>query len=435
MRDAHIDLYKKTLRAGYRSIEIEVWDGADAMDDIKQPDPGVLNEPLSSSIRPAVKRLAVPFDESEDPPISKAPNTILSMADKPVSRKMPVVGRNLGFSETFSFRDACVLIRDSAFFNNNMPIIVNFTVHAGVDQQQTMIDIMKVEWHGLLLDEPIDGCDPKLKLPRLENLQNKILTSFNASEPAHNRIYRDLTGTLHYEALERPPAFVERPSFDELRSNFLIQPLESLNVYLRSETFEGFESRQSKTPIHIFSWQENALVELISSSPADLLEHSKHQLCHVYPDPATADYSNLDPSRCWKYGVQMAAISHLNVDEGLMVNSGIFDDEEGWVSKPVGYGSTNEDISNIVDIPTMRITRFSILVFRDQCFQLMTKDGTGEQAKDLSPFFKVTMCSRGDNYEFASETQVVKDDDSEAFGYRVTSSAIAGIIPELTAIM
>jgi hypothetical protein len=384
------------------------------MDESDPTYPGVLYQPSSSSTRHTAKRLGRLSAKAEDPPAFEVPTITLSTPDEPVSRRMPIVKGDWRFSEAFSFWDVCVLIRNTAFLNNNMPIIVNFTVHASPDQQQTMVDVMKEEWRGFLLDEPIDGCDPRFKLPRLEDLQNRILVK--VSRPVEIRIV--LKGTL---------------PFDEPESSFLIQPLESLNVYLQSETFEGFESRQSKTPTHVFSWQENKLKELCSSSLGDVLTHSRHYVCRANPEPARADSSNLNPSLFWRYGVQMAAISHLIVDEGLMINSGIFEDEDGWVLKPLGYRNTNEDISNRIETTAIRIEKFSILVFKDQRIQFMTKDGT-KQTKDLSLFAEAVMHSRGSIYHIARQNLARKDEDSEAFGYKLAISTITGIIPELTVI-
>ncbi|KAH7236502.1 hypothetical protein BKA59DRAFT_559734 [Fusarium tricinctum] len=399
-----IDSIHKALSAGYRSIEMDVWDGH-----------------VDSSLRPLTvhhrEKPARPFAEVEALPVFEVPKGTLYIADELGSRKMPVVTGSWPSSDAFSFGEVCVLIRNTAFLNNNMPIIVNFTVHAGAAQQQMMVDIMKEEWHGFLLDEPIDGCDPRFKLPRLGDLQNRILV--NASRPANNRVDRELPGT---STLDDPPR------------KLLIQPLESLNVYLKSEIFERFEPRQSKTPIHVFSWQENELGKLISASPVDLLEHNRNYLCHVYPSSTKPYSKNLDPSRFWEYGVQMAAIRHCIVDEGLKVNSGLFGDEEGWVLKPFGFRNANEDIPNHIETTTITIQRFSILVFKDQRFQLMKKDGTREQTQDLSPLAQATIHSWGNSCEFRSQDLVVKDDDSDAFGYIMTINAIADIIPELTVI-
>ncbi|CAJ0544408.1 Ff.00g036010.m01.CDS01 [Fusarium sp. VM40] len=414
---ASLDSIRQALRAGYRSLDIEVWDGDDAMKDVHQPDPGVLYAPSSSSIRDGMKRLTLPFAKFKDAPVFEVPKITLSIADEPVSRTSPVVKGGWHFSEAFSFRDVCVLIRNTAFLNNAMPIIVNFTVHAGADQQQTMVDIMKHEWLGLLIDKPIDDCDPRLELPQLEDLQNRILVK--ASRPANIQMDRDLSGTLLYDDLQNSP---------------LIQQLDSLNVYLRSEIFEGFESSQSKTPIHVFTWQEEELQRLIHSSAGNLLKHNKHYLCRVNPNSIQTKSSNLDPSHFWKYGVHMVAINHLIVDEGLMVNLGIFDDEEGWVSKPFGYQSTNDYISNHIGTTAIRIAKFSILVFKDQRFYAKMKDGRVERTQDLSRLVEATIHSSGERYPLARQNPGVRDGDSEAFGYGMAINVVTDIIPELTVI-
>lgn len=380
-----------------------------------QPKSGVLYQPPSSSIRDAVKKLALSFAKAEDPPAFEVPKITLSIPEEPISRKMPVVTADLGFSESLSFLDFCVLLRDTAFLNSNMPIIVNFKVYSSANQQKTMVDIMTEEWRGLLLDEPIDDCDPKFKLPQLGDLQNRILVKASRPVPVH-------------EGLPTLPSVLWPPTGP------FIEPLESLNVYLKSEPFEGFESRQSKTPTHVFSWQKKELQKLISSSPGDLLKHNKRYVCRVTPKLKGYMSSNLDPSDFWKYGVHMVAINHCIVDEGFMVNSGIFNDEEGWISKPLNYQNTTDCISNHLGTTPIRITSFSILVFENQRFQLMTRDDTRKHTKDLSPLVKGAIHSTNGRYEFLRLNAAVQDDDSEAFGYRMAIIEANDIIPELTVI-
>ncbi|KAM0354187.1 hypothetical protein ACHAPU_001222, partial [Fusarium lateritium] len=261
-----LDSIRKALQTGYRSIDIEVRDGvADTMDDFEI--------------------------EEENPQIK------------------PVVAYGGPLSESSSFLDVCAVIRSSGFLNNSMPIIVNFMVLASPGQQQTMVGIMKEEWRGFLVDEPLDDCDPEFRLPRLEDLQNRILV--RVSGPVDSGIAQDTS-------LD-----------DNDQDSFLIPSLSSLGVYLQGKPFEGFHSPQAKTPSHFFSWQEDSFIRLVSDSPTAAVIHNQEHICRVDPEPAMFHPRNLDPSRFWNYGVQMTAISHLHVDEGFMLNRGMFEDESG----------------------------------------------------------------------------------------------------------
>jgi phosphatidylinositol phospholipase C, delta len=75
------------------------------------------------------------------------------------------------------FRDVCKTIRETAFLTTNLPIIVSLEVHADLEQQETMVEIMKEEWKGLLVDEAHESCNPEERLPKLSELLNKVSLS------------------------------------------------------------------------------------------------------------------------------------------------------------------------------------------------------------------------------------------------------------------
>lgn len=70
-----------------------------------------------------------------------------------------------------TFREICYTIRDSAFVASDLPLVISLEVHASLEQQQTMVDIMLEAWKGLLVEAPPDGG----KLPSLSDLKKKIL--------------------------------------------------------------------------------------------------------------------------------------------------------------------------------------------------------------------------------------------------------------------
>jgi hypothetical protein len=70
-----------------------------------------------------------------------------------------------------TFREICHAIRDSAFVASDLPLVVSLEVHASLEQQQTMVDIMLEVWKGFLVEaSPDEG-----KLPSLADLKRKIL--------------------------------------------------------------------------------------------------------------------------------------------------------------------------------------------------------------------------------------------------------------------
>lgn len=90
------------------------------------------------------------------------------------SHPEPMVLHGHTLTKGTTFRDVCNAIRDSAFVTSDLPVIVSLEVHACLQQQQTMVEIMQEAWKGLLID-----ITPELlaspNTPTLEDLKKKIL--------------------------------------------------------------------------------------------------------------------------------------------------------------------------------------------------------------------------------------------------------------------
>lgn len=78
--------------------------------------------------------------------------------------------------------------RDSAERVSDLPVIVSLEIHAGLEQQEIMVDIMKEVWTGLLVDEPLRAIAPEEKLPSPGELLRKILVKVKhvAPKPCEN---------------------------------------------------------------------------------------------------------------------------------------------------------------------------------------------------------------------------------------------------------
>jgi hypothetical protein len=82
----------------------------------------------------------------------------------------------------------CYAIRDSAFVTSDLPVIVSLEVHACLEQQQTMVDIMAQAWQGLLV-EVTPEMEAKWEkggptdLPSPDELRRKILIKVKGAPP------------------------------------------------------------------------------------------------------------------------------------------------------------------------------------------------------------------------------------------------------------
>ncbi|RKK66050.1 hypothetical protein BFJ69_g15742 [Fusarium oxysporum] len=417
-----LDSPKKThsmfvLYFGYRSIDLDVWNGTT---DAEQRDPGV-EQPREAKPGQTVKTLNRLFGLNRENNAQKPgdPKTTVSQSGHMSSPAEPIVTDGFTLMTPCGFREACQVIRKSAFVSTDLPLIINLEVHADSAQQEILVKIMKEEWHGILVDEPLEGWDPRFRLPTLEDLRGRILitlgtiTSPSVSNSGQSDI--DLHGESHHR-LGRIP---------------IIQPLADLGVYLRREKFEGFTDMRTKSPNHLFSMREGKVQELISTSHTKLFRHNYNYFFRVYPNAARQDSSNLDPLRFWRYGIQMAGIVRHNVDEGMMLNEGMFADESGWVLKPDGYRSSNKGTANDLAASPWKSLDLSIFVFRGQEFVT----STGREIKDLSLYMKALLhINDVESARIRSQYPESTEVESGALGYNLNfldRRTEATIIPKL----
>lgn len=278
----------------------------------------------------------------------------------------PIVAHGWTATRPCGFREVCKAVRESAFQTTDLPIIVSLEVHADPDQQEVMVQIMKEEWGRLLLSKPLDGCDPKFHAPKLEDLRNKILvkvkkptpkpfsllgsTAFAPTSSSEDSVSDDEQSTV----VPRTSSLgFQGPSTAETsrKKVAICRNLSGLSIYSFSQHFKDLDDRTAKKPGHIFSVSESRIHELASDNAPEIFHHNKSFFMRAYPDGARVNSSNPDPSPFWRQGVQMVAMNWQSLDEGMMLNEGMFADEQGWVLKPEGYRAIDKHTETHQDVP------------------------------------------------------------------------------------
>ncbi|KAF5602861.1 1-phosphatidylinositol-4 5-bisphosphate phosphodiesterase 1 [Fusarium subglutinans] len=403
-RDAY-DAIKEVLYFGHRSIDLDVWNG-----EKEQSRPGQNSKAISRFFG---------LTKGTGPIIPASPKSPASQSDHLSHPTEPIVTDGYARMIPCGFMEACQVIRKSAFVSSDLPVIINLEVHADAEQQEMMVKIMKEEWHGILVDEPLEGYDPRFRLPTLEDLRGRILVRLGAitsiSVPNPDQSDNDLHGGGHHR----------------LGRISIIQPLAELGVYLRREKFEGFTDMHTSSPGHLFSLQESKVQELISTSPTKLFRHNQDYFFRVYPSSARQGSSNLDPLRFWRYGIQMAGIARHHLDEGMMLNEAMFADESGWVLKPNGYRSLNMyNPADPKEAPRKGL-ELNIFAFKDQEFLT----STGREIKNLASFMIVSLHINDEEMPRVPKQELnTTENESGALGYNLNffvTRAQATIIPKL----
>lgn len=261
---------------------------------------------------------------------------------------------DVGLAKRIPLREVCRVIRESAFKTNKLPLIVSLEVHATGEQQDMMVDIMKEEWGEYLLDEPFADCNPNERQPRLEELMEKILVKVKkpaAPSSGLSKSGSQLTvPTMSTNDEDGSASEDERLSGDadsqggelqlakQSKTN-IREALGRLAVYTHSEHYKDFAGMAAQSLSHIFSIDEYKILKLHQTKHAEMFVHNRNFFMRVYPHSTRVSSTNLDPSIYWRKGVQMVALNwqRSHVDEAIMLNSAMFEPEQGWALKPPGY--------------------------------------------------------------------------------------------------
>lgn len=255
---------------------------------------------------------------------------------------LPTIAGDLSARTGLAFRLVCRAIRDVAFEQTDLPLIISLEDHTTGDQHKEMVKIMREEWAGLLLENPLPGCDPETHQPRVVDLKRKILikgkrkaqkyvpSKLSNSVPSHTAMPGKMSARQYYGAT---------PEEQQINEGKVDYALNKLAIYTYSAgPFKSLNSKDSQKPAHIFSFSEEKLKALHRTKHKDVFQHNKNYLARTFPASLRSANPNL-PTLCWRKGVQMVSLNWQHWDTAMHLNDAMFDDTHGWVLKPKGYQS------------------------------------------------------------------------------------------------
>ncbi|KAJ3549409.1 hypothetical protein NM208_g517 [Fusarium decemcellulare] len=458
----------EVLLGGCRCVEIDVWNGEGATykNDFRSLEanlPGRVSTSSNSFFPEASKRLSRFFrvGKADSAPTFEAPDREPSPEPAQETHMTePILMHGWTLAAPCGFREVCKAIKESAFVNSDLPVIVSLEVHADLKQQEMMVKIMEDEWEDLLLDQPIEDCDPRFRLPNLEDLRNKILVKVKKS-PANSIIppalkspspkiegeeMNRLSKKASLESVVDTSPTVEPESKSEFMPDItsgamsrkipICHMLGQLGVYTQSVHFRGFDTLEARTPAHIFSVNESRILQLDKASTQDLFKHNQRYFFRVFPNAQRVDSSKPDPLLFWTRGVQMVMLNWQHLDNGMMLNQAMFADEDGWALKPEGYQSSDRAIMTQRDTVPNDVLNLSIFIFGGQILELHGNEhGSNDRFQDIARFARAELVVGEQNYETKPSGTQSQEPQSGVLGYMMDFGSVAEVLPQLSILL
>lgn len=210
---------------------------------------------VSKKLGGLLGRKSPPADKPADAPPEKEKS--LGAVARELIRPEPKVLHGHTLTKDTTFRDVCHAIRDSAFVTSDLPVIVSLEVHASLEQQETMVEIMEDAWRGMLVEvtpeiEATKAPPPLEKLRRRILIKVKYVAPADTTQGADEEDYTDeLEGSQPQPSQGDAGATTTDASAPPPKPSKISQALSRLAVFTKGFHFSHFS--QPGRPLHCLS--------------------------------------------------------------------------------------------------------------------------------------------------------------------------------------
>ncbi|XP_020283715.1 1-phosphatidylinositol 4,5-bisphosphate phosphodiesterase-like [Pseudomyrmex gracilis] len=327
-----VEMYRQTLLAGCRCVELDCWDGKSVDDE-------------------------------------------------------PIITHGKAMCTDILFKDVIYAIRDTAFVTSDYPIILSFENHCCLKNQLKLAKYCDEIFGDLLLKEPLKDypLEPGSPLPPPSALKRKILIKNKRLKPEVEKVELELFLAGQFEAKDEvvedasaaaPPPVPEPPKEGEAApggegtegeappiqytgSTMACHPFLSAMInYAQPVKFQSFENAEKKNIHHnMSSFSETAALNYLKTHSVEFVNYNKRQMSRIYPKGTRADSSNYMPQVFWNAGCQMVALNFQTPDLPMQLNQGKFEynGTTGYLLKPDfmrrpdrSFDPFSEDVDGII---------------------------------------------------------------------------------------
>uniref|UniRef100_A0A3B4WU55 Phosphoinositide phospholipase C n=1 Tax=Seriola lalandi dorsalis TaxID=1841481 RepID=A0A3B4WU55_SERLL len=241
--------------------------------------------------------------------------------------EQPVVCTGHTLSPPLALRCVIEAIGRFAFVASEYPLIICIENHCSLRQQKVMWKhLTDILGERLYTNPPHEG---DLYLPSPHTLRHRILLRGKKLGPGSDGedgevSEEDEGAEIEKDTLQKSFTFTALPQSNNppqlpFKRFQLLKELSDLVTLCCSVGFIDFPtSSKNQKPWELCSFHESLAVRLAGDSPGDFVNHNKHFLSRVYPNPMRIDSSNMNPQDLWKCGCQIVSMNFQTA--GLMMD-------------------------------------------------------------------------------------------------------------------